>query len=120
MEASPTSRLTATKLASADLRDLVELHLDPDVSRFLGRVRTPEATAAHLETNLRHWADHDVGLWTLRMDDGTFVAARACATSRWRVSELKADASARARFVAKLWVVSGAYRHRRFSSKLMA
>jgi RimJ/RimL family protein N-acetyltransferase len=73
MEAFSTLRLKATKLAHEDLRDLVELHLDPDVSRFLGGVRTPEATAAYLETNLRHWTDHGVGLWTLRMSDGAFV-----------------------------------------------
>ena len=30
-------------------------------------------TAAYLETNLRHWADHGLGLWTLRTDDGTFM-----------------------------------------------
>jgi len=73
MEAFLTPRLKATKLGHQDLRDLVELHLDPDVSRFLGGVRTPEATAAYLETNVRHWADHGVGLWTLRTNDGTFV-----------------------------------------------
>jgi RimJ/RimL family protein N-acetyltransferase len=43
------------------------------VSRFLGGVRTPQATAAYLETNLRHWADHGLGLWTLRTQDGAFV-----------------------------------------------
>jgi RimJ/RimL family protein N-acetyltransferase len=73
MEAFSTPRLTATKLAPEDFGDLVELHLDPDVSRFLGGVRTPEATFAYLETNLRHWDDHGVGLWTLRKRDGTFI-----------------------------------------------
>jgi len=68
-----TARLTATRLAQDDLPDLVALHLDPDVSRFLGGVRTPEATAEYLETNLRHWADHGVGLWTLRTNDGVFA-----------------------------------------------
>jgi RimJ/RimL family protein N-acetyltransferase len=73
MDAFSTPRLKAVKLAREDLGALVELHLDPDVSRFLGGVRTLEATAAYLESNLRHWADHGVGLFTLWLNDGAFV-----------------------------------------------
>jgi [ribosomal protein S5]-alanine N-acetyltransferase len=73
MDTFATSRLKASRLAREDLPDLVRLHLDGEVSRFLGGVRTPEVTAAYLETNLRHWADHGIGLWTLRTDDGTFM-----------------------------------------------
>jgi RimJ/RimL family protein N-acetyltransferase len=73
MDTFATSRLKATKLAREDLPDLVQLHLDSEVSRFLGGVRTPSATATYLETNLRHWVDHGLGLWTLRTGDGTFI-----------------------------------------------
>jgi ribosomal-protein-alanine N-acetyltransferase len=73
MDTFATPRLKATRLAPEDLPDLVQLHLDGEVSRFLGGVRTPAQTAAYLETNLRHWADHGLGLWTLRTSDGTFV-----------------------------------------------
>jgi RimJ/RimL family protein N-acetyltransferase len=73
MDRFATPRLKATKLARQDLPDLVELHLDREVSRFLGGVRTPAATAAYLETNIQHWADHGAGLWTLRTNDGAFV-----------------------------------------------
>jgi ribosomal-protein-alanine N-acetyltransferase len=73
MDTFTTPRLKATRLAGEDLPDLVDLHLDTEVSRFLGGVRTPEATAAYLETNLRHWADHGIGLWTLKADDGKFL-----------------------------------------------
>ena len=73
MDTFATSRLKATKIAREDLPDLVQLHLDGEVSRFLGGVRTPSVTAAYLETSLRHWADHGIGLWTLRTGDGTFV-----------------------------------------------
>jgi len=73
MDAFTTARLSATKLANDDLPDLVALHLDPEVSRFLGGVRSPEATAEYLEANLRHWSEHDVGLWTLRTNDGAFA-----------------------------------------------
>ena len=73
MDSFSTSRLKATKLARQDLPDLVQLHLDVEVSRFLGGVRTPAQTAAYLETSLRHWADHGLGLWTLRTNDGAYV-----------------------------------------------
>lgn len=73
MDSFTTPRLNATRLAPEDLPDLVGLHLDEEVSRFLGGVRTPAATAAYLETNLRHWAEHGVGLWTLRTLDGVFM-----------------------------------------------
>jgi RimJ/RimL family protein N-acetyltransferase len=73
MDSFSTLRLKATRLAREDLPDLVQLHLDSEVSRFLGGVRTPAVTTAYLETNLRHWADHGLGLWTLRTCDGTFV-----------------------------------------------
>ena len=73
MDSFTTSRLRATRLAADDLDDLVALHLDPDVSRYLGGVRTPQATADYLETNLCHWAEHGVGVWTLRTNDGTYA-----------------------------------------------
>jgi [ribosomal protein S5]-alanine N-acetyltransferase len=73
MDTFATPRLKATQLARDDLPDLVQLHLDGEVSRFIGGVRTPSATATYLETNLRHWVDHGIGLWTLRTYDGTFI-----------------------------------------------
>ena len=73
MDGFATSRLKATRLAREDLPDLVQLHLDGEVSRFLGGIRTPEVTATYVETSLRHWAVHGLGLWTLRTHDGTFV-----------------------------------------------
>lgn len=73
METFATSRVRAARLAHEDLPDLVELHLDSEVSRFLGGIRTPAATADYLAANLRHWTDHGLGLWTLRSNDGTFL-----------------------------------------------
>jgi [ribosomal protein S5]-alanine N-acetyltransferase len=73
MNSFATPRLKATTLSREELPDLVQLHLDGEVSRFLGGVRTPTQTASYLETNLRHWADHGLGLWALRTYDGTFV-----------------------------------------------
>jgi RimJ/RimL family protein N-acetyltransferase len=77
METFATARLRASKLSLADRDDLVALHLDPEVSRYLGGARSPEATDAYIETGLRHWRDHGVGLWTLRAHDGAFVGRAA-------------------------------------------
>ncbi len=68
-----TARLKAEKLAAKDLDDLVRLHLDPEVSRYLGGARSPDITAAYVDTNLRHWNDHGFGLWVLRTHDGRFA-----------------------------------------------
>ena len=73
MDTFSTPRLRATKLSRKDLPDLVQLHLNVEVSRFLGGVRTPDETSDYLETNLRHWADHGVGLWTLRTEAGGYM-----------------------------------------------
>jgi RimJ/RimL family protein N-acetyltransferase len=73
METFATTRLRAARLGHSDLPDLVDLHLDSEVSRYLGGVRSPAATADYLAANLRHWAEHGLGLWTLRANDGTFV-----------------------------------------------
>ena len=73
MENFATLRLTAEKLAPRHLDDLVALHLDPDVSLYLGGVRSAEVTKAYLDTNLAHWSEHGFGLWVLRTQDGAFV-----------------------------------------------
>jgi RimJ/RimL family protein N-acetyltransferase len=73
MERFSTHRLTAEKLHEGHLADLVGLHLDPDVSRYLGGVRSPEATATYLTVNIAHWARHGFGLWVLRTNTGEFA-----------------------------------------------
>jgi RimJ/RimL family protein N-acetyltransferase len=68
-----TERLTANRLREGDLADLVALHLDAEVSRYLGGVRTPEVTQTYLATNMAHWDEHGFGLWTLRTKEGAFA-----------------------------------------------
>ncbi|MGY3038392.1 RimJ/RimL family protein N-acetyltransferase [Bradyrhizobium sp. USDA 4354] len=68
-----TDRLTAERLREDHLADLVALHRDAEVSRYLGGVRTPEVTKAYLATNMAHWDQHGFGLWTLRTKDGAFA-----------------------------------------------
>jgi RimJ/RimL family protein N-acetyltransferase len=73
MEHFKTSRLLAEGLHDGHLADLVALHLDPDVSHYLGGVRLPEATKAYLMLNMAHWERHGFGLWVLRTLAGEFA-----------------------------------------------
>jgi RimJ/RimL family protein N-acetyltransferase len=73
MEHFATSRLRAERLNEGHLGDLVALHLDPDVSRYLGGVRSPEATKTYLMANMAHWDRHGFGLWVLRTRTGEFA-----------------------------------------------
>jgi RimJ/RimL family protein N-acetyltransferase len=73
MDHFSTKRLTAERLRDDHLADLVALHLDPDVSRYLGGVRSAEVTKTYLVTNMAHWDEHGFGLWALRTKDGTFA-----------------------------------------------
>ena len=73
MEQFSTTRLTAERLHEGHFADLVALHLDPDVSRYLGGVRSPEATKTYLALNMAHWDRHGFGLWALRMQTGEFA-----------------------------------------------
>ena len=73
IEQFSTSRLTAERLHKSHLADLVALHLDPDVSRYLGGVRSPAATETYLITNIAHWERHGFGLWVLRTRTGEFA-----------------------------------------------
>ena len=66
-------RLVAERLDERHLADLVGLHLDPEVSRYLGGMRSAEATRAYLEANLAYWDRHGFGLWIWRSPDGVFV-----------------------------------------------
>ncbi|RXG89817.1 GNAT family N-acetyltransferase [Bradyrhizobium zhanjiangense] len=73
MDHFSTDRLTAERLNEDHLADLVALHLDAEVSRYLGGVRAPEVTKTYLVTNMAHWDEHGFGLWTLRSKDGAFA-----------------------------------------------
>jgi RimJ/RimL family protein N-acetyltransferase len=68
-----TARLSAERLHEDHLADLVALHRDAEVSRYLGGVRTPEVTKAYVATNIAHWDQHGFGLWALRAKNGAFA-----------------------------------------------
>jgi hypothetical protein len=54
MERFSTTRLTAERLHQGHLADLVALHLDQEVSRYLGGERSPDATRTYLSVNMAH------------------------------------------------------------------
>ncbi len=68
-----TARLRAEKLDERHLPDLTALHLDEDASRFLGGVRSPEATRAYLDVSLAHWDRYGFGLYALMDETGAFA-----------------------------------------------
>jgi RimJ/RimL family protein N-acetyltransferase len=68
-----TDRLTAERLNETHLADLVALHLDPEVSIYLGGIRSAEVTRTYLATNMAHWDRYGFGLWVLRTQDGAFA-----------------------------------------------
>jgi RimJ/RimL family protein N-acetyltransferase len=73
MDHFSTERLTAERSREDHLADLVALHLDAEVSRYLGGVRSAETTRAYLAVNMAHWDRHGFGLWALRTRDGAFA-----------------------------------------------
>lgn len=73
MEQFSTSRLTAERLQRRHLADLVALHLDPEVSRYLGGVRSAAATRRWLTVNIAHWEQHGFGLCALQTRSGEFA-----------------------------------------------
>lgn len=73
IERPTAERLTALRLCAGHLTELTVLHLDPEVSRFLGGMRSPAETAAYLSANRVHWRQHGHGLWVLRGAGGRFA-----------------------------------------------
>lgn len=73
MDHFSTDRLTPERLREDQLADLVALHLDAEVSRYLGGVRSAEVTAKYLAVNMAHRDQHGFGLWALRTKDGAFA-----------------------------------------------
>jgi RimJ/RimL family protein N-acetyltransferase len=73
MEQFSTTRLAAERLQRHHLADLVALHLDPEVSRYLGGVRSPAATETWLADSIAHWERRGFGLWALQLRSGEFA-----------------------------------------------
>jgi RimJ/RimL family protein N-acetyltransferase len=77
MQHFSTIRLTAERIQQHHLADLVALHLDPDVSRYLGGIRSATVTEAWLALNIAHWQQYGFGLWVLKTRSTGEFAGRA-------------------------------------------
>lgn len=72
-----TERLRAEPLADAHLAELTSFHGDARVMATLGGVASEEETAAWVERNLRHWAEHGFGMFVFRDRETGELVARA-------------------------------------------
>jgi ribosomal-protein-alanine N-acetyltransferase len=70
-------RLLAERLTEAHLPYLRRMDADDRIMAMLGGVRSEAETAAYLERNLVHWAEHGFGIWILRDPASGQVVGRA-------------------------------------------
>ncbi len=66
MDSFSTQRLSAERLTTAHLPDLLRMDRNAQFMLHLGGVRDEAETRVYLERNVAHWADHGFGLWILR------------------------------------------------------
>ncbi|HTX41554.1 MAG TPA: GNAT family N-acetyltransferase [Acidobacteriaceae bacterium] len=98
-----SERLTLRRIGPDDLEFLTELHADPEVARYLplGRPRSPEESAAWLQSLLRSYEDFALGqLAVLRKSDGMLIG-------RCGLSGLAVEARAGAAAVPRGWYQRG-------------
>ena len=77
-------RLTFRHLAPGDLNDLAALHADAEVMRFLGGVRTRDASWESLQRIRRSYGENHFGLYaTALKSDGKFIGR--CGFIRWNI-----------------------------------
>lgn len=78
-------RLTFRHLAPGDLNDLAALHSDPEVMRFLGGVRTRDASWEILQRIRRSYGENRYGLYATALKaDGRFVGR--CGFIHWNIN----------------------------------
>lgn len=78
MERLSTERMIADPLAPGDVGELIAMHQDPDVMRYMGGVRTEEQTKSWMDGNLNHWGKYRFGCWIFRdRSDGSFIGRGA-------------------------------------------
>jgi [ribosomal protein S5]-alanine N-acetyltransferase len=77
LEAFSTPRLRAERLTAAHWPDLRRMDENEQFMALLGGVRDEAGTAAYLEMNVKHWANHGFGMWMLRDAASSAVIGRA-------------------------------------------
>jgi ribosomal-protein-alanine N-acetyltransferase len=59
-----TERLRLRHFTSDDLDDLLRLYSDAEIMRYLSS-RTKEQTQASLSKHIKHWQEHNFGMWAV-------------------------------------------------------
>jgi len=72
-----TERLRAERLRDSDLPELRRMHRDGLVMAELGGLRDEAQTRDYLIENLRHWDEHQFGLWIVYELEGAVPVGRA-------------------------------------------
>jgi RimJ/RimL family protein N-acetyltransferase len=60
-----------------DLDDMYRIYSDPEIMKYLGGVRTREATETAINTTIKGWEENNFGMWALvhKIDRKMIVAA---------------------------------------------
>lgn len=69
-ESFPTARLRAERLTPDHVDAIRAMDSDPKYMALLGGPRTESQTREYMTRNLKHWEEHDCGLWVLRDLEG--------------------------------------------------
>jgi RimJ/RimL family protein N-acetyltransferase len=77
LESFTTERLQAERLTERHWDHLRAMDGDALYMAHLGGVRDEAGTAAYLDRNLAHWAEHGFGVWMLRDRESGDMAGRA-------------------------------------------
>ncbi|MEG4291216.1 GNAT family N-acetyltransferase [Microcoleus sp. C2C3] len=65
MQEIETARLYLRQFTPEDLDDLYRIYSDPEIMKYLGGVRTREATEIAIHTMLKCWEENNFGMWAL-------------------------------------------------------
>jgi RimJ/RimL family protein N-acetyltransferase len=76
-ESFATPRLLAERVTAAHWVDVRRMDENEEFMALLGGVRDSAGTAAYLDMNVKHWADHGFGMWMLRDAATRAVIGRA-------------------------------------------
>jgi len=74
-----TARLNAERLTPAHFAAIRAMDSDAEYMALLGGPRTDWQTREYIARNLKHWDDHNFGLWILRDATGAGAGAGAVA-----------------------------------------
>ncbi|MEG4023668.1 GNAT family N-acetyltransferase [Microcoleus sp. S13C4] len=65
MQQIETARLYLRLFTPDDLDDLYRIYSDPEIMKYLARVRTREATEIAIHTMLERWEENNFGMWAV-------------------------------------------------------